>query len=55
MESETFSYTLATLKFLFEMHNVVRWIPALALAIMLRVIMQRWHHQLIFPLCEHSC
>ena len=39
----------------FDGHNLVLWLVPLALAILLRVITSRYHHQLIFPMCKHSC
>jgi len=30
-------------------HNLALWVPAFALAVLLRVITSRWHHQLILP------
>lgn len=38
-----------------DAHNVTLWIVPLALAVLLRVVTTRWHHQLIFPLCELFC
>lgn len=35
-----------------DAHNATLWIVSLTLAVLLRVVTTRWHHQLIFPLCE---
>ena len=37
---------------MFEPQNLVLWLPALGLAVLLRLITHKYHHQLIFPLCE---
>jgi SulP family sulfate permease len=50
ISDDDFSYTLSTLKFMCEPHNLVLWLPALGLAVLLRVITHKFHHQLIFPL-----
>jgi len=34
-----------------DKHNVTHWIVPFALAIILRLITHKYHHQLIFPLC----
>jgi SulP family sulfate permease len=33
-----------------EPHNLVLWLPALGLAVLLRLITHKYHHQLLFPL-----
>lgn len=51
LKEEGFSYTLDTLKLLFESPNAIAlWTVPLGLAIMLRVITHFWHHQLVFPM-----
>jgi hypothetical protein len=52
ISDDDFSYNLSTLKFMCEPHNLVLWLPALGLAVLLRLITHKYHHQLIFPLCE---
>jgi SulP family sulfate permease len=52
MDDDEFRFSLETARFFFEGHNLALWVPALALAVLLRVITHRWHHQLIFPVCE---
>ena len=53
MSDDDFSLSLATFKFLFlDAGNLVLWLPAFALAVLLRVITHRWDHQLIFPICK---
>ena len=53
MNEDDFSLSLETLKFLcLNVHNFVLWFPALALAILLRIITYKFQHQLIFPLCK---
>jgi len=36
----------------FVAHNLALWLVPLALAILLRLITYKYHHQLIFPLCK---
>lgn len=50
ISDDDFTYTFATLKFFFEPSNLALWLPSLGLAVLLRVITHRYHHQLIFPL-----
>ena len=33
-------------------HVLALWVPAFALAVLLRVITHHFHHQLIFPACK---
>jgi len=55
LEDENFSLSYSMFKWLFlNLHNVVLWLPAFCLAVLLRVITHKYHHQLIFPACE-SC
>ncbi|KAH8111674.1 sulfate transporter family-domain-containing protein [Phellopilus nigrolimitatus] len=49
IDDDDFTYTLDTLKFFLDAGVLVRWLPALALAVLLRAITHRFHHQLIFP------
>lgn len=50
LKEEGFEYNLTTLKFFFESpHAIALWGIPLALAIILRIITHRFHHQLIFP------
>ncbi|KAG8710398.1 hypothetical protein FRC08_017217, partial [Ceratobasidium sp. 394] len=50
-DDEGFQYNLATFrKFFMDKHNLSLWVPALALAILLRIITHRVHHQLVFPI-----
>lgn len=52
MNDDDFSLSLATFKYLFlDLHNLVLWVPAFALAVLLRIITSKYHHQLIFPIC----
>ena len=39
---------------MFEVNNLVLWALPLLLAVLLRLITHKFHHQLIFPLCK-SC
>lgn len=48
---DDFAYDFATLKFFFQPQNLILWVPALGLAVLLRVITHKCHHQLIFPIC----
>ncbi|EKM51192.1 uncharacterized protein PHACADRAFT_263202 [Phanerochaete carnosa HHB-10118-sp] len=51
MDDDEFTLSLSTLKFLvLNLHNLTLWVPALALAVVLRLITHKFHHQLIFPL-----
>ena len=50
---DDFTFTLETLRKMFlETHSLTLWLLPLFLAVLLRVITHRYHHQLIFPLCE---
>ena len=52
MDDEDFTYTFETLKyFVANNHILSLWAPAFALAVLLRVITSKYHHQLIFPMC----
>ncbi|EAU83619.2 vacuole protein [Coprinopsis cinerea okayama7 len=45
------TFSLETLRFMFlDTHNLVLWLLPLGMAVLLRVVTQRWHHQLIFPI-----
>ncbi|OJT12151.1 hypothetical protein TRAPUB_11300 [Trametes pubescens] len=51
MSDDDFSLSLGTFKFLvLNAHNLVMWLPAFFLAVLLRVITHKWDHQLIFPI-----
>ena len=55
MSDDDFSLSLETFKFLvLNAGNLVLWLPAFALAVLLRVITHRWDHQLIFPICRRD-
>ncbi|CAE6431990.1 unnamed protein product [Rhizoctonia solani] len=50
-DEEGFQYNLDTFKLYFmNKHNLMLWLPAFALAVLLRIITHRFHHQLIFPM-----
>ncbi|KAL5514025.1 hypothetical protein ACEPAG_2786 [Sanghuangporus baumii] len=50
IDDDEFSYSFDTLKFFFGSgHVLALWMPALGLAILLRMITHRFNHQLIFP------
>ncbi|KAF9788413.1 sulfate transporter family-domain-containing protein [Thelephora terrestris] len=50
LKDEDFSLSYRMLQWLFlNLHNLVLWLPAFCLAILLRVITHKYHHQLIFP------
>jgi MFS superfamily sulfate permease-like transporter len=51
LQDDDFSLSLDTLLFFWRGHNLALWVPAFALAALLRVITSRWHHQLILPTC----
>lgn len=51
IDDDEFSYSFETLKFFFGSgHIIALWLPAFALAVLLRLITHRFHHQLIFPI-----
>ncbi|KZT66913.1 hypothetical protein DAEQUDRAFT_674125 [Daedalea quercina L-15889] len=51
MAEDDFDFSLVTLKYVFlTAQNVLLWAPALALAVILRVITHKWEYQLIFPM-----
>ncbi|KAI0821728.1 sulfate transporter family-domain-containing protein [Trametes gibbosa] len=51
ISDDDFSLSLDTFKFLvLNAHNLILWLPAFGLAVLLRVITQKWEHQLIFPI-----
>ena len=53
MPEEDFDFSFGTLRYVFLTgRNVLMWGPALALAVVLRVITHRFEHQLIFPMCK---
>lgn len=53
MSDDEFSFSLETFRYLvLDLHNLLLWLPAFVLAVLLRFITQKYHHQLIFPLCE---
>jgi sulfate permease, SulP family len=54
LQDDEFSLSLDTLRFFLHGSNLVLWTPALALAVLLRVITSRWRHQLILPTCTCS-
>ncbi|KAF8597296.1 hypothetical protein BDV93DRAFT_596956 [Ceratobasidium sp. AG-I] len=50
-DEEGFQYNLETFKLFFmNERNLTLWVPAFALAVLLRVITHRVNHQLVFPL-----
>ena len=53
LRDDDFSLSLDTLLFFLRDHNLVLWVPSFALAVLLRVITSRWHHQLILPTCAY--
>ncbi|KAI0694038.1 sulfate transporter family-domain-containing protein [Cytidiella melzeri] len=51
MAEDDFSLSFATFKYLvLNAHNLVLWLPAFLLAVLLRIITHKYNHQLIFPL-----
>lgn len=49
-DEEGFQYNMATFrKFFMDPHHLTLWVPAFALAVLLRIITHRVHHQLVFP------
>jgi SulP family sulfate permease len=50
MDDDDFAFTPEVFKFFFlNGHVLSLWVPALALAVLLRLITHKFHHQLIFP------
>ncbi|KAI9447202.1 sulfate transporter family-domain-containing protein [Lactarius psammicola] len=49
LQDDEFSLSLDTLLFFFHGSNFALWASAFVLAVLLRVITSRWHHQLILP------
>ncbi|KAJ1304059.1 hypothetical protein OPQ81_008466 [Rhizoctonia solani] len=50
-DEDGFQYTLETFKLYFmNGRNLMLWLPAFGLAVLLRIITHRFHHQLIFPM-----
>jgi len=53
LEDEGFSLSYSVFEWLFlNLHNLALWLPAFSLAVLLRVITHKYHHQLIFPTCK---
>lgn len=52
MSDDDFAYDMTTLRIFFQPSNLALWVPALVLAVVLRVITHKYHHQLIFPICK---
>ena len=53
IDDDDFTMTWEMIKFMFfDTHNLALWAIPLGLAVLLRVITHKYHHQLIFPLCE---
>ncbi|TBU22279.1 sulfate transporter family-domain-containing protein [Dichomitus squalens] len=51
MSDDDFSLSLETFKYLvLNVGNLVLWLPAFGLAVLLRFITHKWDHQLIFPI-----
>jgi sulfate permease, SulP family len=54
MDDDDFAFTPEVFRFFFlNAHILALWVPALILAILLRAITHKYHHQLIFPACEY--
>lgn len=55
IDDDDFQINWEMFKFMFlDTHNLALWSIPLVLAILLRVITEKYHHQLIFPMCESS-
>lgn len=55
MSEDDFNLSYDMLEYLFmNIHNFVLWFPAFALAVLLRIITHKFHHQLIFPACTYT-
>jgi sulfate permease, SulP family len=53
MEEDGFEFSINMFQYLFlNIHNLALWLPSFILAALLRVITNKFHHQLIFPLCK---
>lgn len=56
MSEEDFTMSFETLKTMFlDHHMLLLWTIPFALAVLLRIITHKFHHQLVFPLCKCSC
>ena len=52
IDDDEFAYDLETLKFFLGSGDVIaKWLPAFGLAVLLRLITWKVHHQLVFPIC----
>ena len=52
MSEDDFNLSYEMFEYLFlTVHNFILWFPAFALAVLLRIITSKFHHQLIFPAC----
>lgn len=55
ISDDDFNMTWETFRFTFlDGHNLLLWTLPLFLALLLRFITHKYHHQLIFPLCVYS-
>ena len=55
ISDDDFNMTWETFRFTFlDGHNLLLWCLPLFLAVLLRFITYKYHHQLIFPLCVYS-
>lgn len=53
ISDDDFDFTWETFRFMFlDTHNLMLWTIPLFLAVLLRLITHKYHHQLIFPACE---
>lgn len=53
LEDSGLSLSYSTFKWLFlDLHNLALWLPAFGLAVLLRVVTHKYHHQLVFPACK---
>jgi len=51
---DDFNMSWETINLMFcDSHNLLMWTLPLALAVLLRLITHRYHHQLIFPICAY--
>ena len=55
MDEDDFTYSFETMKSFISNGSVVaHWLPAFLLAVLLRLITSKYHHQLVFPACKDA-
>lgn len=53
IEEDDLGVNWETIEMMFlDAHKLTLWLLPMGLAVLLRLITEKWHHQLIFPLCR---